>query len=87
VSSRLSGDVPIEYFDRARVQPACARAGELLALTPLEDGDIDPRQRELTCQHQPRRPSADDDDRMEFLHASLIANLVDRWKLVSYGDS
>jgi hypothetical protein len=58
-----------------------------LAFAPLDDGDIDPRQRELACQHQPRRPSADDHDCMGFLHVSLIANRVDRWKIASYGDS
>ena len=42
------GDSPlIEHFDRARMQPACACASELLALTPLDDRDIDPRQREF----------------------------------------
>jgi hypothetical protein len=69
------------------MQPTGARAGELLVLAPLDDGDVDPRQRELACQHQPGRPSADDHHRMGFLHASLIAGLDDRRKLVPYGDS
>src|ERR1700758_750322 len=35
------------------MQTACTRANEVLAGAPLDDGNIDPRQRQLTCQHQP----------------------------------
>jgi hypothetical protein len=46
------------------VQTACARAGEVLAGAPLDNGDVDARQRQLTRQHQPRRTSSDDHHRM-----------------------
>ena len=60
----------IEHLDGARVQTAGARADELLAGAPLDDGDVDPRQRQLARQHQPRRtPSGD-----HHLHARLIHN-------------
>ena len=54
----------IEHLDRARMQTACARAGEVLARAPLDDGDVDPRQRQLARQHQPRRTSSGDHHRM-----------------------
>ena len=38
----------IEHLDGARVQTAGARAVELLARAPLDDCDIDPRQRQLS---------------------------------------
>ena len=37
----------VEHLDRARVQAARARAGELLVLASLDDGDVDPRQGQL----------------------------------------
>jgi hypothetical protein len=43
----------IEDLDGARVQTAGARAGKGLALRQLDDGDVDPRQGQLTRQHQP----------------------------------
>ena len=46
------------------VQTACARAGEVLAGAPLDDGDVDPRQRQLARQHQPRRTASGDHHRM-----------------------
>ena len=46
------------------VQTARARAGEVLAGAPLDDGDVDPRQRQLARQHQPRRTAAGDHHRM-----------------------
>ena len=61
----------IEHLDRARVQPAGARAGELLAGAPLDDGDVDPRQRQLGRQHQPRRTAAGDHHRM-FGHPPIL---------------
>ena len=54
----------IEDLDRARVQTACARAGEFLAGAPLDNGNVDARQRQLACQHQPGRTSAGDNHRM-----------------------
>jgi hypothetical protein len=33
----------VEYLDGARLQAAGARAGKVLVLTPLDDGDIDLR--------------------------------------------
>ena len=54
----------IEHLDGACVQAACARAGEVLALAPLDDGDVDPRQRQLARQHQPRRTASGDHHRM-----------------------
>jgi hypothetical protein len=48
----------IEDLDGARVQTACARAGEVLAGAPLNDGDVDARQRQLARQHQRRRTSS-----------------------------
>ena len=50
----------IEHLDGARMQTACARAGELLVRAPLDDGDVDARERELGRQHQPRRTSSGD---------------------------
>src|SRR5215213_2355332 len=47
-----------------RVQTACARAGEVLAGAPLDDGNVDPRQRQLARQHQPRRTSSGDHHRV-----------------------
>src|SRR4029079_5713731 len=54
----------IEHLDRARMQTACARAGEVLAGAPLDNGDVDPQERELPRQHQPRRASSSDHHRM-----------------------
>jgi hypothetical protein len=50
----------IEDLDGARVQTTCARAGEVLAGAPLDDGDVHPRQRQLPRQHQPGRTSSGD---------------------------
>ena len=41
----FSDSALIENLEGARVQPARARAGESLALAPLDDGDVDPGQR------------------------------------------
>jgi len=54
----------IEHLDRAGVQAACARAGEVLAFAPLDDGDLDPCQRQFPRQHQARRTSSGDHHRM-----------------------
>ena len=54
----------IEDLEGARVQAARARAGEILAGAPLDNGDVDARQRQLARQHQPCRTSAGDHHRM-----------------------
>ena len=54
----------IEDLDRACVQTTGARAGELLAGAPLDDGDVDLRQGQLARQHQPRRAASRDHHRM-----------------------
>jgi hypothetical protein len=46
------------------VQTASARAGELLAGAPLDNGDVDPRLRQLGREHQPRRTFSEDHYRM-----------------------
>src|ERR671917_339313 len=46
------------------MQTACARAGEVLAGAPLDDGNVDARQRQLARQHQPRRTSSGDHHRL-----------------------
>jgi hypothetical protein len=46
------------------VQTACARAGEVLAGAPLDNGNVDARQRQLAGQHQPCRTSSGDHHRM-----------------------
>ena len=54
----------VEDLDGARVQAACGRADAVLAGAPLDNGDVDPRQRQLARQHQARRTSAGDHHRM-----------------------
>ena len=56
----ISDSALIEHLDGARVQTACARAGEVLAGAPLDDRDVDARQRQLARQHQPCRASSGD---------------------------
>src|SRR5215204_576141 len=46
------------------MQTACARAGEVLAGAPLDNGNVHARQRQLGRQHQPRRASSGDHHRM-----------------------
>jgi hypothetical protein len=41
-----------------------ARADEVLAGASLDNGNVDPRQRQLARQHQPRRTSSGDHHRM-----------------------
>ena len=48
----------VEHLDRARLQPASARADERLIGAPLDDGDVDAGQRQLAGQHQARRAGA-----------------------------
>ena len=54
----------IEDLDGARVQTACARAGEVLAGAPFDNGNVDARQRQFARQHQPGRTSSGDHHRM-----------------------
>ena len=54
----------VEDLDRARVQPARARADEVLARASLDDDHVDPRQGQLARQHQPRRAAAGDHHRV-----------------------
>jgi hypothetical protein len=46
------------------VQTAGARAGEGLVGAPLDNGNVDARQRQLARQHQPGRTSSGDHHRM-----------------------
>jgi hypothetical protein len=50
----------IQHLDRARVQTAGARPGQLLGGAPLDDRDVHARQRQLARQHQPRWTSSSD---------------------------
>ena len=54
----------VEHLDGACVQTAGTRVGEVLTRAPLDDADVDPRQRQLARQHQPCRTSAGDHHRM-----------------------
>jgi hypothetical protein len=54
----------IEDLDRAGVQAARARTGEVLAGAPFDDGNVDARQGQLARQHQPCRSSSGDHHRM-----------------------
>jgi hypothetical protein len=66
----------IEDVDGACVQTARARADEVLAGAPLDNRDVDPRQRQLARQHQPCRTSSGDHHRMlghRHPHASQTA--------------
>jgi hypothetical protein len=46
------------------VQTARARAGEVLAGAPLDNRNVDARQRQLARQHQPRRTASGDHHRI-----------------------
>jgi hypothetical protein len=52
----------IENLDGTCVQTTRARAGEGLAGAPLDNGGVDPRQRQLARQHQAGRARAHDQD-------------------------
>ncbi|GAB3096952.1 hypothetical protein GCM10027054_25240 [Isoptericola nanjingensis] len=49
----------VEQLDRAGVDPAAARADEVLRVASLEDDDVRPREAQLARQHEPRRAAAD----------------------------
>ncbi len=62
---RVLGDAAlVEQLDRARVQPA--RAGDPASSwsRAADDDGLDACQRELGCQHEPRRTSSRDHHRM-----------------------
>src|SRR5882757_431689 len=58
----ISDSALIENLDGARVQTACARPDEVLAGAPLDNGNVDVRQRQLAGQHQSGRARAHDQD-------------------------
>jgi len=60
----ISDATLIENLDGAGVKTAGTGAWEILAGAPLDDGDVDPRQRQLPRQHQPRRAPSGDHHRM-----------------------
>ena len=66
----------IEDLDRAGVQTACARAGEVLIGAPLDDGDVDARERQLARQHQPGRTSSSDHHRMHLVPPIWLAAAI-----------
>ncbi|GMO16836.1 hypothetical protein TM233_21730 [Bradyrhizobium sp. TM233] len=59
------------------MQPAGARADEILARAPLEDGDIDLCKRELRGQHQAGRAAAGDHHSMAGRH--LVPRVGSLW--------
>ena len=66
----------VEDLDGARLQTARARAGQVLVGAPLDDGNVDARQRQLARQHQPRRTGSGDHHRVlghrhTMVHASF----------------
>ena len=54
----------VEDLDGARLQTARARARQVLVGAPLDDGDVDARQRQLARQHQPGRTASGDHHRV-----------------------
>jgi hypothetical protein len=52
----------IEHLDGAGVEPTGARSVDDLAGAPLDDDDVDPRQRQLGGQHEPGRATSGDRD-------------------------
>ena len=64
----------IEHLDGPRQETPGARAVDVLVGASFDDDDVDPRQRQLTRQHQPRRAASCDHHRM-LGHASWSARL------------
>ncbi len=56
----LGDSALVKHLSRAKLQAASAKAGKLLTGTPLNNRDIDLRQRQLACQHQPGRTGPND---------------------------
>ena len=71
----ISDPTLIEHLDRARVKTTGPRAEEHVIGTPLEDRDIDLRQRQLSRQHHPRRTASGDHHRM-LAHTPTSASSV-----------
>ena len=76
----ISNSTLIEDLDGARVQAARARAGELLVRAPLDNGNIDPGQRQLARQHQAGRTSSGDHHRM-FTHRYFLHVVTPKFRL------
>src|SRR5947209_655410 len=57
------------------MQATGTRAGEGLTGAPLDNDNFDPRQRQLARQHQPRRTSAGNHDRM-LAHRRIPAGIT-----------
>jgi hypothetical protein len=64
----------IQHLDRAREKAARPGAHELMIGTPLDDRDVDLRQRQLGRQRHPRRTSSDDHHRM-LIHTQIHHSL------------
>ena len=60
----ISDPTLIQYLDRARMKAAGPRADEHVIGTPLDERDVDLRQRQLSRQHHPRRTASGDHHRM-----------------------
>ncbi len=69
----ISDTTLVENLDGAGMKTECTRADQVLVGTPLDNGDVDPRQRQLTSQHQPSRASSNDHHRMFGHVAPLIS--------------
>src|SRR5262245_49840952 len=54
----------VENLERARLQPTCTRAGEVLVGAPLDNGNVDASQGQFARQHQPGRTCSNDHYRM-----------------------
>jgi hypothetical protein len=54
----------IKHLDRAYVQSACAQTREVLTGTSLDNGNVNARQSNLACQHQPCWAASGDYHRM-----------------------
>jgi hypothetical protein len=63
----ISDPTLIEHLDRARLKTARATADEHVIRTPLDDGDVNLRQRQLGRQHHPRRTASGDYHRVLLL--------------------
>jgi hypothetical protein len=70
----------IQHFDGAGVQTSGARAFELDTGPPLDDEDVDSRERQLRRQHHPRRATSGDHNCM-LGHMPLLVSQRLRGKL------
>ena len=62
----------IEQLDRPRMKTTRVPALEILVFASLDDDDVDPRERELGRQHQTRRASSSDHNRMTRHRSHLL---------------